>query len=154
MKSGQEWIAQYSESHRNYTNKIIHWICVPAIMWTVIAFLWCIPVPWQFSTWVNWASVFIVLSMLFYRSFDFRILLGMLLVSVAMLGLTIWLANNQSFAIWQIALAVFILAWIGQFIGHKIEGKKPSFFEDLQFLLVGPAWQMNYILRKLKIINA
>ena len=42
---------------------------------------------------------------------------------------------------------VFVLAWIGQFIGHLIEGKRPSFFKDLQFLLIGPAWLMAFVYR-------
>ena len=155
MKSGQEWIAEYSESHRNPTNKLLHWICVPAIMWTVVAFLWIIPVPeiLQFSSYVNWASLFILISMFFYFSFDFRIWLGMLITSVLMLFFTEWLALQTSISMWKIALGVFIIAWIGQFIGHHYEGKKPSFFKDLQFLLVGPAWEMNYLLRKVKIIK-
>ena len=155
MKSGQEWIAEYSESHRNPTNKLLHWICVPAIMWTVIAFLWIIPVPelLQFSVYANWASFFILISLFFYFSFDFKIWLGMLITSVLMLTFTQWLAMQTSVPIWQIALGVFIVAWIGQFIGHHYEGKKPSFFKDLQFLLVGPAWEMNYLLRKIKIIK-
>jgi uncharacterized membrane protein YGL010W len=46
-------------------------------------------------------------------------------------------------------LLIFILAWVGQFIGHKIEGMKPSFFQDLQFLLVGPMWLMHFVFKKL-----
>lgn len=155
MKSGQEWIAEYSESHRNPINKLLHWICVPAIMWTVIAFLWIIPVPeaLQFSQYANWASLFIIISLFFYFSFDFRIWLGMLLASVLMLIFTEWLALQTSIPMWRIALGVFVIAWIGQFVGHHYEGKKPSFFKDLQFLLVGPAWEMNYLLRKVKIIK-
>ena len=53
--------------------------------------------------------------------------------------------------VWRLSLAIFIVAWIGQFIGHKIEGKKPSFFEDLQFLLIGPAWLLSFIYNKLGI---
>ena len=48
-------------------------------------------------------------------------------------------------------MAIFVLAWIGQFIGHKIEGEKPSFFEDLQFLLIGPDWLLGAIYQKLGI---
>ena len=155
MKSGQEWIAEYSESHRNPTNKLLHWICVPAIMWTVLAFLWAIPVPefLQFHPWVNWATIFVAVAQLFYLTFGIAIFLGMLLISVLMLVFTAWLEQVAPFALWQIALVVFIVAWIGQFIGHHIEGKKPSFFKDLLFLLVGPAWEMNYFLRKTRLIS-
>ena len=155
MKSGQEWIAEYSESHRNPTNKLLHWVCVPAIMWSVLAFLWSIPVPeaMQFHPWVNWATLFVVVAQLFYITFGFAIFATMLLVSVAMLLLAAWLEQVAPFALWQIALVVFIIAWIGQFIGHHIEGKKPSFFKDLLFLLVGPAWEANYFLRKIHLIS-
>ncbi|HEY9030373.1 MAG TPA: Mpo1-like protein [Kangiella sp.] len=150
MRSGQEWIAEYSESHRNPTNKLLHWICVPTIMWTVLAFLWVIPVPdvMQVHPLLNWAVIFVAVAQLFYISFGWKIFSGMLLVSILMLWFTHWLESVVSIPLWQIALVVFIIAWIGQFIGHHIEGKKPSFFKDLLFLLVGPAWEMNYFLRQ------
>jgi uncharacterized membrane protein YGL010W len=43
---------------------------------------------------------------------------------------------------------VFVLAWIGQFIGHKIEGARPSFFTDLAYLLIGPAWLVGKLMRR------
>lgn len=155
MKTGIEWIAEYSESHRNPTNKLLHWICVPAIMWTVIAFLWSIPVPefMQFHRWLNWASIFMAFAMFFYISFGLKIFMAMLLMAIGMLWFTAWLASVTVISIWQIALVVFVIAWIGQFIGHHIEGKKPSFFQDLQFLLVGPAWEVNYFFRKIEFIK-
>ena len=51
----------------------------------------------------------------------------------------------------KVAFGIFVIAWIGQFIGHKIEGKKPSFLEDLQFLMVGPAWLLSFIYKKVGI---
>ncbi len=45
------------------------------------------------------------------------------------------------------AAVVFVLAWIGQFVGHRIEGRKPSFLEDVKFLLVGPAWLLSFVYR-------
>ena len=49
----------------------------------------------------------------------------------------------------NIFAVAFVLAWLGQFIGHLIEGKKPSFFKDLMFLLIGPAWLMSFVYKKL-----
>jgi uncharacterized membrane protein YGL010W len=56
-----------------------------------------------------------------------------------------------SIDLWAISLIIFALAWIFQFVGHKIEGKKPSFFKDVQFLLIGPAWLMHFVYKKLNI---
>jgi uncharacterized membrane protein YGL010W len=53
--------------------------------------------------------------------------------------------------LWLVSLVIFAVAWIGQFYGHKVEGKKPSFFKDIQFLLIGPAWLMHFVYKKLGI---
>jgi uncharacterized membrane protein YGL010W len=82
--------------------------------------------------------------MIYYFLVSFALAVGILLVFSLMLLLTFLLAST-GVAIWQVALTIFILAWVGQFIGHKIEGKKPSFFKDLQFLLVGPLWLLAHI---------
>ncbi|MRX28574.1 DUF962 domain-containing protein [Kangiella sp. HZ709] len=155
MKSGHQWIAEYSESHRNPTNKLIHWVCVPVIVWTVIALLWSIPVPefMQMNPWLNWASLFMLLAMFFYFTFGFKIFFAMLLMAVGMLWFTAWLSQATTIPVWQIAVVAFIIAWVGQFIGHHIEGKKPSFMKDVQFLLVGPAWEINYLFRKIGFIK-
>lgn len=57
----------------------------------------------------------------------------------AMNTVMLFLEQNTSHLL-AINLTLFILAWIGQFYGHHVEGKKPSFFQDLQFLLIGPLW--------------
>jgi uncharacterized membrane protein YGL010W len=72
----------------------------------------------------------------------------MLLFTVFCLYTSHLLETNVPFPLWGIALIIFILAWIGQFWGHKIEGKKPSFIKDVQFLMIGPAWVMSFLFRK------
>lgn len=153
MKSASQWFSEYGESHQNSTNKLIHWVCVPAIFWSVALLLWSIPVPefMAISPWVNWATIALALVMIFYFLTSLSIAIGMLLFSVGVILLTQWVAQNVAWSPWKIGLAIFIVAWIFQFIGHKIEGKKPSFFKDLLYLLVGPAWLLGFIYRKLGI---
>jgi uncharacterized membrane protein YGL010W len=74
--------------------------------------------------------------------------LGMVLMTAAMLGVLALIPDAQRFTV---SLAVFVLAWIGQFIGHKIEGKKPSFFDDLRYLLIGPLFVLAVLYRRLRI---
>jgi uncharacterized membrane protein YGL010W len=50
-----------------------------------------------------------------------------------------------------LSIAIFVVAWIGQFIGHKIEGKKPSFFDDLRFLLIGPLFVLGFLYRRFHV---
>ncbi|MTH97031.1 DUF962 domain-containing protein [Roseibium sp. RKSG952] len=139
---------EYGESHQNATNKLIHWVCVPVIVWTVTALLWSLPVPSAFASlpYLNWSTIVIALAALYYLTLSVPLAFGMVVIGV------ICSAINAAYALplplWQTALIVFVVAWIGQFIGHKIEGKKPSFFKDIQFLLIGPAWLLHFLYRK------
>ena len=101
---------------------------------------------------INLAYILIVLAWIFYLRLSIIISIGMFIVSVVQLLIIHYLEINLSvLSLVFLHSGIFILSWVGQFIGHKIEGKKPSFFEDLQFLLIGPAWLLSFIYRKLDI---
>lgn len=156
MRKIDALLNEYGESHQNQTNKAIHWICVPSIFFSVVALIASIPAGWLAqifggSTMVNWATVLLVLLMVYYVSLSFPLAVGMLLFSIACLYLVKVIVSAVSLPLWQVALLIFVVAWVGQFYGHKIEGKKPSFFKDLQFLLIGPAWLMHFIYKKVGI---
>ncbi len=77
--------------------------------------------------------------------------LGMLVNAALMIAGIYWIQQHVSLPLWLVSLAVFAGAWVGQFVGHKIEGKKPSFLKDVQFLLIGPAWLLSFVYKKLGI---
>ena len=139
MRKVDELFDRYGESHRNPVNKAIHWICVPLITWSVLAALWA----WSPIA----AYVGIGLALVFYAWLSPAIAAGMLAVAAAMVYPLTLLGTSVLTA----AAVVFVLAWVGQFIGHFIEGKKPSLFEDVKFLLVGPAWLLGFVYRRLRI---
>ncbi|MBW8192618.1 DUF962 domain-containing protein [Neiella marina] len=145
----QQLLDEYGESHQNGTNKFIHWICVPVIFFTVVALIWSIPFPFAEAAWINWATVLLLPVHLYYWRLSPQLMVAMLLFSLACCALcAVW---STTMPLWQFALMVFVAAWVGQFIGHKIEGKKPSFFKDVFFLLIGPAWLMHFIFHKLGV---
>lgn len=133
-------LAKYSESHLNPTNEIIHFICIPAIVFSLLGLIWAIH-PYA-------AMAVVLISMLYYFTLSVPFALGMLLMSGAMLCI---LSMMPQAWVLRISLAIFVIAWIGQFVGHKIEGKKPSFFEDLRFLLIGPLFVLSFLYRRLRI---
>lgn len=146
------WFANYSADHRNLGNQAIHVIAVPLILWSVIALLWCVPVPGSAFRPGTWAALSMFLAWMFYYRASRSIGFGMLAVLVAMAWLTRWLYYGiGTHDLLRIALAVFVVAWIAQFIGHSklLEGKRPSFFTDLRYLLIGPAWVLSKLYRKL-----
>jgi uncharacterized membrane protein YGL010W len=145
------WFASYSGDHRNATNQRIHVVAVPAILWSVIALLWCIPVPpggW-FRPGIVAAMAMFAAWMFYYRA-SRALAIGMLAVFVAMSWFTWWIYYAFGVrTLWWAAIGVFVVAWVAQFIGHKIEGRKPSFLTDVTYLLIGPAWVLAKLYRKL-----
>ena len=148
-----QWLEAYGESHQNKTNKLIHWVCVPGIFLTIAGLLWCIPVPDVMAKvpFLNWATVTMVPIMAFYFRLSALVALGMGVFIVLCMGFLAWFEQAASFGLLETSVFFFVVLWIMQFVGHKIEGKKPSFFEDLQFLLIGPAWVIGFAYRKLGI---
>ena len=155
MKPIQKWLDEYGESHQNPLNKKIHWVCVPAIMFSIIGLFWSIPhyyMPTLYNNiQLNWAMIITILILTFYVRLSLMMALGMLVIGVFILFGNLLVENYFVTPLWTISLYIFIIAWIGQFIGHKIEGKKPSFFQDLQFLLIGPAWLLSFVYDKIGI---
>ncbi|MGB2685532.1 MAG: Mpo1-like protein [Olleya sp.] len=146
MRTLQQWFDSYAVSHQNPTNISIHFICVPAIFFSVVGLFMSIPsgflnniLPHPIIA--NWAFVLLVITLvLFYFRLSVKVGIQMLLFSAFCLVLNYVIAQYVTLV--YFSLALFIIAWIGQFYGHKVEGQKPSFIDDLQFLLVGPAWVM------------
>ena len=151
MKSTQDWLDAYGESHQNLINKKIHWICVPLIMFSLIGLLWCIPMPGflSFGGHFNWAWVLAIIAFTFYGFLNLKMFAGMFLIIGLMMFGNFHMANLENH-LW-VSICIFVFSWVMQFVGHKIEGKKPSFFKDLQFLLIGPLWVFYPLYKKLGI---
>ncbi|WP_028101975.1 Mpo1 family 2-hydroxy fatty acid dioxygenase [Pseudoduganella violaceinigra] len=133
-------LSQYSESHLNPTNEAIHCVCVPLIVFSLLGLIWAIHPLLA----VGGAAA----AMVYYFKLSRNFALGMLLMAGFML---VVLRALPPAAVLPLSIVIFVLAWIGQFIGHKIEGKKPSFFDDLRFLLIGPLFVLGVLYRRLKL---
>jgi uncharacterized membrane protein YGL010W len=143
------WFDEYSASHRNPLNKTLHWICVPLIVWSLIGLLWSLPAPGRGQLeYANWASYAVAAAVLYYALLSMPLALGVLPVLAAMLLSVDALSQLAHVPLWAVSAAVFALAWLGQFVGHAIEGKRPSFFKDVQFLLIGPIWLLAALYRR------
>lgn len=155
MRKIDQLLAAYGVSHTHPFNKLIHWICVPAIFFSIVGLIYSIPpgpirgLEFLLGSFANWATFVLLFVLIYYWTISPPLTLGMLLFSAMSLSLANFLSISSAVPLWSICLLIFVLAWILQFYGHKIEGKKPSFFQDLQFLLIGPAWLMHFIYRKL-----
>jgi uncharacterized membrane protein YGL010W len=147
---------KYAESHQNPSNEIIHWICVPLIVFSLLGLVWAIPFPHigflgRYNGYLNWASFLIAFSVYYYLKLSpvlsYLMLLLIFGMSMIIVQLEKWETSGGP-ALWLVCLVIFVIAWIGQFLGHKIEGKKPSFLDDVKFLLIGPIWLLHFICKK------
>ena len=130
-------LAHYAESHRLPRNEQIHFVAIPLIMLSLIGLLFAIH-PWV-------AYGFVAASMVYYARLSVVFLLAMAVAS----GIGLLLVHAMGERVLPISAAIFVAAWIAQFVGHRIEGKKPSFFEDLQYLWVGPLFVLSHLFRQL-----
>jgi uncharacterized membrane protein YGL010W len=132
-------LARYGESHRNPVNELIHIVCIPAIVFSLLGILWAIhPAV---------ALVVVAAALAYYVTLSRGFALGMAAMAGTMLALLAMLPDGT---VLPTSIGVFVAAWIGQFIGHHIEGKKPSFFEDLRFLLIGPLFVLDILARRFR----
>nr|WP_294938891.1 Mpo1-like protein [uncultured Flavobacterium sp.] len=145
MKTLQQWFDEYSVSHQNQTNKAIHCFCVPAIYLSITGLLMCIPnemllriSPFNDPMVDNWAVVALCFVLYFYSRLSLMMAIKMAVFSA--ICITLNFVISFQLPLWRASLLIFTLAWAGQFYGHVLEGKKPSFVKDMQFLLIGPAW--------------
>ena len=132
-------IAHYGTSHTHPTNELIHFIAIPLIMLSLCGLIFAIH-PWV-------AYAFIAASMVYYARLSWVFFFTMTAWSVVILALVYAMQPH----VLMVSLVIFVGAWIIQFIGHKIEGKKPSFLEDLQYLWVGPLFVLSKLFVKLGI---
>ena len=156
MRKIDQLFSEYGESHQNELNEKIHWICVPLIYFSVVGMLASIPagVVQSFlgegNPFANWGTVMLIISIAYYVTLSIPLAVGMAAFGTLCI-LFAQVISLSSVPLWVASLVIFVAAWIGQFYGHKVEGKKPSFFKDLQFLFIGPAWLMHFIYKRIGI---
>ena len=151
MRQIDKLLSQYGESHQNKTNILIHGIAVPSIFFVTIGLIYMIPVPDFIAQYdVTFAHIFAVPMLMYYFKLSGPIGAAMTLLTLAVFG-GINLLESLGISVLWFSIVLFVAMWVLQFVGHKVEGKKPSFFEDLRFLLVGPAWWWMHLLKRLNI---
>jgi uncharacterized membrane protein YGL010W len=152
MPTIHQWLSAYGESLLNETNKIIHWICVLVIFFSIIGLLFGIKLPYAIlDIQLNAAIILMLLLVVYYFTLSRTIWIGMLMFGIACLLLCHLIEKSGIVPLWLLSILLFVIAWIGQFYGHKVEGKKPSFLKDIRFLMIGPAWLMSFIYKKVGI---
>lgn len=153
MKTLDQWFEEYAVSHQNPKNKAIHYFCVPAIFFSIVGLLMSIPSSILRNSLhlnqpivENWATVALIFVFFFYLRLSVAMAFKIAVFSILCLIINFYI--GQFVPLWAFSIGLFVIAWIGQFYGHNIEGKKPSFLKDIQFLMIGPAWVVQNLFSK------
>jgi uncharacterized membrane protein YGL010W len=129
----------YGESHQHPGNELIHYVAIPLIVFSLIGLL-------------QWAHPYLAMAAIAGSIMYYARLSNVFMICMALMGaLCLYLAGLLGSALLPVSIGVFVVSWIFQFIGHKLEGKKPSFLEDLQYLLVGPLFVLSKLFLKLGV---
>jgi len=153
------YLDKYAETHQNPTNQFINWVCIPLVVFGLLGLVWAVPFPYikflgQYNGYFNWASFLIAGSMYFYYKLSpvlsYLMLLLLFSFTYGIMELDT-LQKTGGPALWQVSLTILVIAWIGQFIGYKIEAKRPALSEEPKFLLIAPIWLLSFVLKKFNI---
>ena len=134
-----ELLAHYGASHTQPTNELIHFVAIPLIMLSLVGMMFWVH-PWL-------AYAFVAASLVYYARLSGVFLASMVVTSIAMLAVI----SAMGSLLLPLSIAIFVVAWIFQFIGHKLEGKKPSFLEDIQYLWIGPLFVLSKLFIRLGV---
>ncbi len=151
MRPVDKWLAEYARDHQNPVNQALHSLCVPLIVWSLLGLAWSLPLPETVSARLpelNPSMLLVAGLLLYYVTLSAPLALGASVCAAVML-LILYVLDGLGLPVWRIAAAVFVIAWIGQFVGHYFEGRRPSFLQDLRFLLIGPLWVLAKLYQRL-----
>jgi uncharacterized membrane protein YGL010W len=133
-------LARYAAYHRDRRNVATHCVGIPMIVLAVAIVLsrpaWSIGLlPVAISpAWPIFAG-----ATAYYLLLDVALGITMVLVSTGCVAIGAWAAHGQT-AVWLgSGMALFVIGWVFQLVGHAaFEHRKPAFFDDLIGLLIGP----------------
>jgi uncharacterized membrane protein YGL010W len=146
-------LAAYDDGHRSLINRVIHWISVPVMVWCVLAFLSAMPFPaaLRMVPGLSWGVVGAALICLYYLVLSPSLAAGMAVFSLVCLVIAGVVARTDDTPLWQVALFIYVIVWVVQIGGYRLEARPPTFREDARFLVTGPAWLIAALFRRVGI---
>jgi uncharacterized membrane protein YGL010W len=153
MSHAEDWLAAYDVGHNKLSNRVIHWVCSPVTVSSIVGLLWSLPTPEIFersSDVLNWGSLFVMAAIVYYFIMSISLAIGVLPFLFALIVGILWIDRLDT-PLWLISLACLGLASVGQFIGHMLEGGKGSLMRDLHYAAIAPLWTLAALYRRLGI---
>jgi uncharacterized membrane protein YGL010W len=153
MSEIHSWLERYEQNHSDLTNPWVYWAAVPMVVAGTVGLLWYLPVPAEFydiSPLLNWGSAFLMAATIYYFIISLSIAIGMLPFMLGLAALQLWLATS-SYPALGVSAGFLVAGIVGLALGRRGTGGVRAVVEDLQLMMIGPAWLLSVIYRRFGI---
>mgnify|MGYP001816964152 CR=1 FL=1 len=153
MSESDDWLTKYAESHANLTSPIVYWAAVPLVVLGTVGLLWTLPVPDRFqdiSPLINWGSLFLMAATVYYFIISVPLAIGMLPFVVGIASLLSWLEWSEYSPV-RVSSGMLIAGIAGLLLGRRGKGVLRQVAQDLQLMMIGPAWLLSVLYRRMGI---
>ncbi len=153
MSESDNWLERYAANHSDLRNPVVYWAGVPMVVIGTVGLLWYLPVPEEFteiSPLLNWGSAFLMAATIYYFIISLPLAIGMLPFMLGLASLQIWLAASQ-FPALGVSVGLLAAGIAGLILGRRGVGGVRAILEDLQLMMIGPAWLLSVIYRRFGI---
>lgn len=153
MSDPQGWLERYGQSHQNLAYPLVFWPGLLIVVLGTVGLLWSLPIPpvfYDISPFLNWGSVFLMATTVYYFIISLPIAIGMLPFLVAVAAFQLWIGASGWPAA-DISLALLAAGVAGLRVGRRNRPGIASLIADLQLMMIGPAWLLSALYRRLNI---
>lgn len=153
MSDADSWLERYEKNHRDLTYPWIYWAAVPMVMVGAVGFLWNLSVPSQFeeiSPLLNWGSAFLMVTTVYYFIISLSLAIGLLPFVLGIAFAEMWIVQSD-YTPERVAAGLLSAGLIGIWLGHRNTSGFRAMIEDLQLIMIGPAWLLSIVYRRVGI---
>lgn len=153
MSESDNWLVRYEKGHTDLTNPVVYWAAVPMVVVGTTGLLWSLPAPIEFyeiSPLLNWGSAFLIATTVYYFIISLSIGIGMLPFMLGLASLHLWLASS-GYPAFGVSVALLVAGTVGLWLGRRHTGGLARVLQDLQMMMIGPAWLLSVMYRRFGI---
>lgn len=153
MSETDGWLKRYEETHSDITYPVIYWSSVPIVVLGTVGVLWALPIPDEFfeiSPLLNWGTSFLMATTVYYFIISVSLAIGMLPFIIGLAGVQMWLTQSD-YSPLQVSIGLLAAGIIGLWMGHRNQNSLRPVLQDLQLMMIGPAWLLSVFYRRIGI---
>ena len=147
------WLKHYEDTHQDLTYPVIYWAAVPMVVVGTVGVFWNMPIPdafFEISPLLNWGTAFLMSAAVYYFIISVSLAIGMLPFVLGVAGIHTWLEQSD-FSPLRVSIGLLAAGIIGLFMGHRNKSSLRPVLQDIQLMMIGPAWLLSVLYRRIGI---